>query len=99
MPTRQCIALRLWLLKHGCAWVVQLSCSASPYLDLVPRAYAPANRHFYYCRVSGMRPIGLTSVRALLHRHMSVLGGEWNIISDAIRKHHPNTPIAVLGGT
>ncbi|KAB5589104.1 Vacuolar protein [Ceratobasidium theobromae] len=30
--------------------------------------------------------------------HMSVLGGEWNIISDAIRKHHPNTPIAVLGG-
>ncbi|KAG8706988.1 hypothetical protein FRC11_007782 [Ceratobasidium sp. 423] len=34
----------------------------------------------------------------VLTGHMSVLQGEWEIVTDAIRKHHPNTPIAALGG-
>ncbi|KDN36173.1 hypothetical protein RSAG8_11005, partial [Rhizoctonia solani AG-8 WAC10335] len=34
----------------------------------------------------------------VLTGHMSVLQGQWEIITSAIRKYHPNTPIAILGG-
>ncbi|CAE6423228.1 unnamed protein product [Rhizoctonia solani] len=34
----------------------------------------------------------------VLAGHMSVARGEWDVVTDAIRKSHPNTPIAILGG-
>lgn len=29
---------------------------------------------------------------------MSVIKGDWEIVSGAIRKHHPKAPIAIFGG-
>ncbi|CAE6418803.1 unnamed protein product [Rhizoctonia solani] len=34
----------------------------------------------------------------VLAGHMSVARGEWDVVTHAIREHHPNTPIAILGG-
>ncbi|KAJ1311134.1 hypothetical protein OPQ81_009635 [Rhizoctonia solani] len=34
----------------------------------------------------------------VLTGHMSVVQGDWTIVTNAVRKHHPNTPIAILGG-
>ncbi|CAE6402940.1 unnamed protein product [Rhizoctonia solani] len=34
----------------------------------------------------------------VLTGHMSALQGDWAIVTNAIRKHHPTTPIAALGG-
>ncbi|CAE6433787.1 unnamed protein product [Rhizoctonia solani] len=34
----------------------------------------------------------------VLAGHMSELQGQWDIVTSAIRKYHPNTPIAALGG-
>ncbi|CUA73945.1 putative protein PB2B2,06c [Rhizoctonia solani] len=34
----------------------------------------------------------------VLAGHMSVLQGQWETVTSAIRKYHPDTPIAVLGG-